>query len=281
MITSVSIAYSQIVPMLDRFNDDSVTSTIEFAFRSIDCAIGEMTVSSEGAASRVDVDATDGRLNVSRGLTVLLVVNSSTVSTNQTVRLGELGFITLGRYEEQTPTYLIGSHVHPTTTDVPTADSEILLYNKATTSDSDQESYSLTTLYERELYNRKHIGMSYRISTFLSTYNPNPGVVASEVYLDFMIIEINTTRLVTGRARDFPTSGSGLVLNIQRQETSIDQVDIAMNGSLTIRPTVSGQPVRGLAFTTADDVAFANSMGYTLHVRFITIGIKVDLLSSS
>ncbi|MHA1302409.1 MAG: hypothetical protein ACTSQE_10430 [Candidatus Heimdallarchaeaceae archaeon] len=243
MLSALALAFSQIIPSVERFQSSSNFVAATNTFLSFDNSIKRLMNSPDNTSEVLRYDLSTGVLNVAntRQLNLSLTSQLNTVFTYETL-LGELVYKLEGNYEgEGGVVYDFGGPL-------------LLVYSINRTT-------QMTNIIHQTFSGYKLLKLYYSI--FLSIENVKSDVVE----VNFLIVHLNTTRTADGRGEYFPIINSEAKIQVKKQSHIIDSYYVGnFSTDLNILAETS-------SFAQTLNYAYTPSTTFALYVNIININI--------
>lgn len=215
MIAALSLAFSQIIPTLERFQTQSDLTLATNTFLNFNSAITRLINSPDNSSSVVRYNLPSGELNLKAGSSIsLLVLSNGDEIFSTSITKGELIFTLYGNYRSQGgPVYDIG-------------DPTLLSYSTNNTE-------SMTNIVRQTFDNYKELKLFYNVFATIEETS------VFDIVVNFFVLELDTILKSDGIneiSEYFPIINSQTNVKIQKasQELEESQTFELINGDLSI-----------------------------------------------
>ncbi len=244
MLLALSLAFSQILPSVERFQSNSQFAAATNTFYNFDSSIKRIINAPDNDSELLRYELSDGSLDIinTNSINISIISQSSIVFSHQTV-LGELKYTLNGRFSgDGGKAYDIG-------------DPLLMVYSVNRTT-------HLTNIIHQTMKGYMNLLLYYDI--FLSIDNVKEDVIQ----VNFLIIHLNTTRSTnTNQEEYFPIIDTQSKILITKQSHTIDSYYVG-NYSTDLKVEAESQD-----FAQTINYAEAPTTTFALYVNIININI--------
>ncbi|MHA1686890.1 MAG: hypothetical protein ACTSYD_10890 [Candidatus Heimdallarchaeaceae archaeon] len=247
MISSLALAFSQIVPSLERFQSESDLTTTINTFLTIDAVVKRISNAPSNTSEIIRYNLDTGLLDLNNGSELILFLKSGdTIFFNQTYYLGELVYTITGNYKGLGGTiYDYGSP-------------RIFVYSINRTD-------SITNIVHQTYNGYREVKLYY--NAFVSIEKSSQ---TSTINVNFVLIHLNTTYSSNGQKEYFPIINQKSKIQICKGEQILEEYNLGEQHDTLI--------VGGTTNTFSQLIEYPQapaSFNVTLKIVHIYIDLKV------
>ena len=203
MISSLALAFSQIVPSLERFQSESQLTTTINTFLTIDAVVKRISNAPANTSEIIRYNLDTGILDVNTGSELMLFLKSGdNVFFNQTYYLGELVYTVTGNYKG------LGGSIYDY------GSPRIFVYSINRTD-------PMTNIVHQTYNGYREVKLFYK--TFVSIEESSQ---TSTINVNFVLIHLNTTYSSNGKKEYFPIINQKSKIQITKGLQVLEQYDL-------------------------------------------------------
>ena len=248
MLSAITLAFSQVLPSVEKFQASSDFVAAENTFMNIDSSIKKLINSPENASEIIRYEINKGILDMSFDRSINLAIESEKVVIfNYSTLLGQLTYHLDGHYKGYGGSiYSVGSP-------------DLLVYSPNRTTD-------VTNIVYQTFDGYKLLKLYYDI--FVSIEN----VKSDEVEVNFILINLNTTHVNNNQKEYFPLINTEAKLELSKRAQILKSYSLGtFSTDLTINAETSN-------YLQKLDYDYAPSTSFSLVVNIITVDINFSIV---
>ena len=248
MLSAITLAFSQVIPSVEKFQASSDFVAAENTFMNIDGSIKKLINSPENASEIIRYEIGKGILDMSFDRSINLTIESEKVVIfNYSILLGQLTYQLDGHYKGNGGSiYSVGSP-------------DLLVYSPNRTAD-------VTNIIYQTFDDYKMLKLYYDI--FVSIEN----IKTDEVEVNFIIINLNTTQVDSYQKEYFPLINSEAKLELSKRAQIIKSYSL---GTFSTDLSINAESSNYLQKLDYD---YAPSTSFSLVVNIITVDINFSVI---
>jgi len=202
MVSALGLAFSQIVPSLEKFQTESDLAAATNAFLSFDSEVRKLITAPDGSANVVRYNLESGTLDVSQEREVFLLINTGGVNLfNHSVNPGEVSYTLNGNFKGSGGViYDFGSPV-------------LMVYSINRTT-------QMTNIIHQSFDGYKVLKLYYSLFVNIEV------VTETELEINFIVVHINTTRTEGGQGEYFPIVNDATMIKIEKTNQYVETYDL-------------------------------------------------------
>ena len=237
MVGALGLAFSQIVPSLERFQTQSDLTAATNTFLSVDSEIKNLIKSPDNSSSVIRYNLATGILDLKQEREIFFTVKSGGVTLlNQSYLPGEMVYTIEGNFRG------LGGAIYDFGSPV------LLVYSLNRTA-------QMMNIVHQSFDGYKTVQLYY--STFVSIET----ISEDEVEVNFMIVHLNTSRAADGQGEYFPIVNTEDKIQIIKQSQTVDSFNL---GSQSDELSIEAQTI-----------GFSQNIGYTLAPPIFSLIVNV------
>lgn len=202
MVSALGLAFSQIVPSLERFQTESDLTAATNTFLSFDSEIKKLITAPDGSANVVRYNLESGTLDVSQEREVFLLISAGSSNLlNYSVEPGEISYMLEGNFKGSGGViYDFGSPI-------------LMVYSVNRTT-------QMTNIVHQSFDGYKMLKLYYSLFVNIEV------ITETELEINFIIVHLNTTRTEGGQGEYFPVINDSTMIKIEKTNQYVETYDL-------------------------------------------------------
>ncbi|TFG09978.1 hypothetical protein EU534_01545 [Candidatus Heimdallarchaeota archaeon] len=202
MVSALGLAFSQIVPSLEKFQTESDLVAATNTFLSFDSEIKKLISSPDGCANVVRYNLESGTLDVSQEREIFLLITAGGINLfNNSVKPGEVAYTLEGNFRGSGGViYDFGSPI-------------LMVYSVNRTT-------QMTNIIHQSFNGYKMLKLYYSLFVNVEI------ITETKMEINFIVIHLNTTRTEGGQGEYFPVVNEATMIKVEKKNQYVETYDL-------------------------------------------------------